>query len=229
MPAASFTKEWKDIKASFEVATKRKKPSEKLLGLFRKGTGLESAFATLDRAIGSDDLDEAKKAYATAKKAADAYQRTLIKAAMAEKDKEVQKDTSNMMVELFKLVESAETAMKKTGQIADINSLSDFAKLMKTKAGNRLAEGARKEYNEEALLFLEAMVKKNYFTKTYNDFIAENGKNQVNIPGRLRTEFETAFEKDNLKSAPWAEAVHEVLLLINNDVIPRINRTAGDS
>lgn len=49
MPLHSKTL-WKAIKLKFEGTVGKKKPSEKLFGVFRKSSGLESAFEAVDKA-----------------------------------------------------------------------------------------------------------------------------------------------------------------------------------
>lgn len=56
MPLAAS---WKTAKTTFETATGKKKPSEKFLGVFRKGTGIESALKDVDGAKNAADLRKA--------------------------------------------------------------------------------------------------------------------------------------------------------------------------
>lgn len=53
--------DWKTAKTAFETATGKKKPSEKFLGIFRQGTGIESALKEVD---GAKDAAALRKALA---------------------------------------------------------------------------------------------------------------------------------------------------------------------
>ncbi|MBL8799014.1 MAG: hypothetical protein JNM56_34330, partial [Planctomycetia bacterium] len=67
-----FAQDWTNAKKNFENKTKQKKPSEKVLGVFRKSSGLEKATQALDNALNKCDLadmDRAAKGYATASSA----------------------------------------------------------------------------------------------------------------------------------------------------------------
>jgi hypothetical protein len=76
----ALTDDWKSAKSLFETATKKKKPSEKFLGVFRKGTGVEGALKKADAAKTAADL---RKALTEFKKEAELYTKTL-KAAAAD-------------------------------------------------------------------------------------------------------------------------------------------------
>lgn len=65
-----FAPVWKAAKTKFETSTNKKKPSEKFLGVFRKGTGVESAVKALDSAKKGEDI---RKALASFKAAYTAY------------------------------------------------------------------------------------------------------------------------------------------------------------
>jgi prefoldin subunit 5 len=56
---------WKKAKKKFEETTGKKKPSETILGLFKKSSGIEAACAALDKAADARDLDQLKKAHTT--------------------------------------------------------------------------------------------------------------------------------------------------------------------
>jgi hypothetical protein len=71
-----FADDWKKAKTTFEAATKAKKPSESFLGVFRKGSGIESALKDADSAKTAGDL---RKAVAALDKASTAYTATLDK------------------------------------------------------------------------------------------------------------------------------------------------------
>lgn len=64
----TLKEEWKAIKTSFETATGKKKPSPKLLGVFRSGTGLEAALDKVDKATTKAECKTAVNAFATKKR-----------------------------------------------------------------------------------------------------------------------------------------------------------------
>lgn len=72
----SFADQWKTAKEKFETATQEKKPSPKFLGVFRKGSDLDSALKTLTSAKTRKDV---VKAVATFDKAASDYCNKLTK------------------------------------------------------------------------------------------------------------------------------------------------------
>lgn len=65
-----FAPVWKAAKAKFETSTSKKKPSEKFLGVFRKGTSIESSVKALDAAKKGEEI---RKALASFKAAYTAY------------------------------------------------------------------------------------------------------------------------------------------------------------
>lgn len=213
----NFAAKWKELKIDYEAATDREKPSEKFLGVFRKKSGLEAAFTTLDAALKKEDVDGAKKAFETVEKAADLYQKVLFKAVSSEKNKGIQDDTKILMKKLNDLIEDAEITRKITGQITDIKNLRDFTKLMRSPAADRVSAFARKVYSEEILSFLVAMSSKDHSGKVYKAFIKNN---DVNIEASLQKK----FKEDELQDAPWEEATKEVLGIFNNNVIHGLNK-----
>jgi hypothetical protein len=62
-----YAEDWKTAKTAFETATNKKKPSDKVLGIFRKGSSIADALKTLDAAKTQPDKVKAviafKKAY----------------------------------------------------------------------------------------------------------------------------------------------------------------------
>lgn len=217
-----FAPQWKEIKVDYEAATDRKKPSEKFLGLFKKPTGLEAAFKSFDEALKKSDVEAAKKAYDTIKKAADTYQKTLSKAVAAEADKEIKKDTQIMVKKLDDLVEESDMAWQSMAKLPRIVTLKDFARLMKTPAGERVEEFLKKSHREETLKFLQAMIRKDYSVKVYKEFIKDN---DINVSDKLIAE----FKEDDLKNAPWDEAALQVVRLFNTNTVVEMNRQAGVS
>ncbi|GJQ29055.1 MAG: hypothetical protein HBSAPP03_09390 [Phycisphaerae bacterium] len=65
-----FMPAWKTAKTAFETETNKKKPSEKFLGVFRKGTGIEDSLKKLDSAKKGEDI---KKALASFKSSYTSY------------------------------------------------------------------------------------------------------------------------------------------------------------
>lgn len=104
----SFAKLWADAKAAFTKASKRKKPSEKFLGFFRKQSGLETATADLDKAIDKASLDNLKALSVALEKftaAKDNYMKTLT---AAQKREEEPANYKNACIELRKKLEAME-------------------------------------------------------------------------------------------------------------------------
>ena len=214
MPA--YVAQWKAIKAGYETATSRKKPSDTLLGVIKTKTGLESGFAAMDAALKKSDVKEAQKVLAALEKSATAYRKVLVKAAVAEKNKDIQKETNKMMDDLEELIESSQLSIRDAGKIPKVGSLREFSALMKTPAFDRIEEFAKSKYRTESLDFLVAMLKKDYSAKTFKTFIKDN---DINIPSHIVAK----FDEDNLKSAPWDEATSEVLTLFYTNIIKPMN------
>ncbi len=59
----SFLNQWTDAKQEFETATQRKKPSEKVFGVFRQSSGLEDALKVVDKAVEKQDTKALKVAF----------------------------------------------------------------------------------------------------------------------------------------------------------------------
>lgn len=92
----SYEAAWKQAKRDFEQATGRKKPSEKFLGVFRKGTGVESAAKDLDKAIKKGDADGIRKAVDALAKASKDYVGLLRAAAKDAKNKDIERDIDDL-------------------------------------------------------------------------------------------------------------------------------------
>jgi len=219
MPIASYKKEWEGIKANFERATNKKKPSEKLLGIFNKSSGIEKAAGAFDAALKKKEPKAITTTFEALQTAATAYQNTLAKAAAAEKNKDVQAETKVMLLELTNLLDEAEDAEDEaTPKLKSCGTIGGFSKLMKNKdKGKQVHDYAKKVYSTEIVGFLEAMVKKDHSPKTYKTFVKDN---DVNISGSLHEK----FNEDDLDSAPWDEATKEVLKQFNDNIIVAINR-----
>lgn len=69
-----YQQEWKTAKANFTKATGKKKPTEKFLGFFRKGTGVEAALKDFDKA---NTFAQKEKACLTAFKSKESYSKVL--------------------------------------------------------------------------------------------------------------------------------------------------------
>lgn len=61
-----FAPVWKAAKTKFETSTSKKKPTEKFLGVFRKGTGIESSVKALDAAKKGDEIRKALASFKSA-------------------------------------------------------------------------------------------------------------------------------------------------------------------
>jgi hypothetical protein len=220
MAIASFEKEWKDIKKNFEKATNKKKPSDKFMGVFNKSSGLTPATAAFDKACDADDKAAAQKALENLHDVADSYEKVLARAAAAETDKTVQAETKVMIGEIENLLKEADKAVKEVGQIPLCSSLNDFSALMKNKInGPRIRDYAKRTLNTENLDFLFAMAKKDYSQDTFDTFIKDGSKEEINIDAGLRAR----FDPKDLRSAPWGKATDEVLKLFNDNIITKVN------
>ncbi len=219
MAIASFEKEWQTIKTNFERATAKKKPSEKFMGLFNKSSGMTPASRKLDQAIANEDKAEADKALADFDRVGSAYQQVLGKAAAAETDKTVIAETKVMIGEITGLQKEAETTVEKVGAVKRVGTLAQWAAQMKNKAlGARITDYAKRTHNDDLLLFLGTMVKKDYSTKTYDTFVKPGSKYEINIDDTLRSKFDPA----NLRAAPWGDATSVVIDLFNNNIINKL-------
>jgi hypothetical protein len=92
----SYEASWKQAKKDFETATGRKKPSETFLGVFRKGSGVESAAKELDKAIAKGNPDGIRKAVEALAKASKDYVALLRAAAKDSKNKDVERDIDDL-------------------------------------------------------------------------------------------------------------------------------------
>ncbi len=81
-----FQYDWKAGKKDFESTTKRKKPSEKILGAFRKSTKIEAALAALDKACEDCKPADYRKAYVKFTTAKVAYTKILVAAQSNDKE-----------------------------------------------------------------------------------------------------------------------------------------------
>lgn len=107
----SLAEEWKSAKVIFEGATKKKKPTEKFLGVFRKGTGIDAALKKADAAKTASEL---RKALAEFQKEAENYTKTL-KAAAAD-PKSVKPEDKKHYVDSTVKLEKALEQLTVTGE-----------------------------------------------------------------------------------------------------------------
>lgn len=220
MAIESFVAEWKTIKDNFEKATAKKKPSDKFLGLFNKSSGITPAAKKLDEALDDGDRKPADKALGDFKKTCAAYQQTLAKAIVAETDKTVVAETKVMVGEINEMVRQAETAVTDIAVIKRVGSLAQWAAQMKNKStGPRITDYAKRTHNDDLLLFLGAMVKKDYSVKAYDTYVKPGSKYEINIDDTLRSQ----FVPTDLRNAPWGKATEVVLDLYNNNIINKLN------
>lgn len=214
MPA--FLAQWKKIKTDYEAATDRKKPSDTFMGVFKGKTGLDTGFTALDAALKKADLKVAQKAQETLEKSAMAYRRVLVKAAVAEKNKDIQKETNKMMDKLEELVDSSQLSIRDAGQVPSVASLREFSALMRTPAFDRVEAFANKTHRTESMNFLIAMVEKDYSAATFTKYIKGN---DVNIADKTIA----GFDEADLRNAPWDAATREVLVLFRQNIIKPLN------
>ena len=219
MAMDSFADEWKFIKKNFEKTTAKKKPSDKFLGVFNKPSGITPASVKLDKAIDAGKKDDAAKALEGFTKTCKAYQQTLAKAAIAEKDRTVSTGIKVMIGEISHLMTEAEKTVAGFGSPPKIDTLSQWVALMKHKIFSpRITECAKKNQCPRILLFLGAMAKKDYSAKTYDTFIKDGARFEINIGSKLRKE----FDPNDLDSAPWAEATGAMVHDFNEGIIKQM-------
>ncbi|MCA1941487.1 MAG: hypothetical protein LDL26_10850 [Caenispirillum bisanense] len=101
----NYQAQWKAAKDKFTKATGKKKPSEKVGGLFRKSSGIEDATKGLEQALAKPDAEKIAKAEQTFAKARDAYVKTLEKAAAAEKADDYKKEVAALAKALDDILE----------------------------------------------------------------------------------------------------------------------------
>ncbi|MDX2131076.1 MAG: hypothetical protein SFY69_03370 [Planctomycetota bacterium] len=141
-----FVDTWKTAKKSFETMTHKKKPTDKFLGVFRKGTGVEEALKSLDKAKTGAELT---KALATFKSAAATYTGLLEKTATdpssvkAEEKSTYVAATNNLKAALKKIEEDA-------GKIA--STMGDVGDKDKTTADEQMQKALIKEAEEHIKL-----------------------------------------------------------------------------
>jgi hypothetical protein len=108
----SFTERWKQAKSKYETSVKEKKPSEKLLGVFRKSTGIEPACKDLDAAIAKGKRSDGERALNALKRAGQEYLELLNRTLETESAVLKQLRTSTLKAMLDELLIDAHNAIK---------------------------------------------------------------------------------------------------------------------
>ena len=220
MAVASFEKEWKSIKTKFEQATKKKKPSEKFLGIFNKASGLTPATVAFDKALATHNLQPIETALKALRKTAGEYRTTLDKAAKAEKDDAALLLMKIMDKDIDDLLAAAATQAVEACRIARCANLAAFIALIQSKGtGERVREYMKKTHNEDMLAFLLTMAKRDYSNKTYQTFFAPNAKFELNLSSNLSGQ----FDPNNLGQAPWEQVTKEMLEQVHLNVVQQLN------
>ncbi len=107
-----------------------------------------------------------------------------------------------MIGEIINLLDEAEKAIKDVGKLKWCSRIEDFSNMMKNKSNaERIIEYAKKTHNQELVLFLAAMAKKDYSAKTFNTFVKEGSPQEINIDSGLREK----FTEDNLRQGALGE------------------------
>lgn len=155
-----FAPAWKAAKTEFETATHKKKPSEKFLGVFRKGTGIESAVKALDSAKKGAEI---RKALDSFKSAYTGYL-TLLDTA-AKDPKSVKPEEKNAYI-------SATAKLKSALQKIE----ADAARVAEEAATVGDKEGTTADAQLQKSLIAEAEARIALREQVYKDAIALNGK-----------------------------------------------------
>ena len=89
--------DWKTAKKKFEAKTKRKKPSEKVMGVFGKSSGIEGSLKLLDAAIAKKMPQLLPKLLSQWMKVYTAYKKTMEAAIKKEGSPDYSKDVTNIL------------------------------------------------------------------------------------------------------------------------------------
>ncbi len=124
-----FADDWKTAKTAFENSTKAKKPSDSFLGVFKKGSGIESALKDADKAKTVGDLKKAVEAF---KKASGDYTTLLDKSindpkAVASDAKKAYADASKTLKAALEKILASALATVETLANADKKTVVDPA------------------------------------------------------------------------------------------------------
>ena len=103
--ATKMKDDWVEAKTDFKTITGKKKPSEKFLLVFRKGSGIESSLGKLDEANEKKDIKALKTALDTFSKAKEKYSKVLTKA--------ISKEEKGTKVALLKALKVLKTRLEK--------------------------------------------------------------------------------------------------------------------
>lgn len=141
-----FVDAWKTAKKNFETMTHKKKPTEKFLGVFRKGTGVEESLKNLDKAKTGAEITKALAAF---KAAATTYTGLLEKAAADPAS--VKADEKSTYISA---VNNLKNALKKieTDAAKVAEGMSDVGGKDKTTANDQLQKTLIKEAQEHIAL-----------------------------------------------------------------------------
>ena len=93
----SLLADWKTAKKKFEAKTKKKKPSEKVMGVFGKSSGIEDSLKLLDAAITKKMPQLLPKLLSQWMKVYTAYKKTMEAAIKKEGSPEYSKDVTNIL------------------------------------------------------------------------------------------------------------------------------------
>lgn len=139
----SFAAEWKAAKTQFEIATDRKKPSSKFLGL-RKGASLATATKALDDAL----LDGNAAQVARAKKVFDDARVSYLKVLQKAAHEDGSVDMRPEMVKLDRALEDIayrfDEACKKLGASAQARDREIAAERRKVEQWSKLASEVKR-------------------------------------------------------------------------------------
>ena len=215
---------WKAAKVNFEKKTGKKKPSDKVLGLFSAPTaGIETSLKTIDT---KGDLAGKINGLRSFRKAATAYQKVLkeaAKAAKGEGSKVFAEECDTLSATLDQLDEEALEALGDVLPDGDkgLVALVKDSQLAKLFEGFAKKESSLEEWEAFSLLAKKLDSKKaKAFHETY---IA---KEIINLPGSVRKPcleaYEAAYGSSGGDKKAKAKAADKLASLINTDVAPQV-------
>ncbi len=183
-----FVDAWKTAKKNFETATHKKKPTDKFLGVFRKGTGVEESLKNLDKAKTGAEIT---KALASFKAASTTYTGLLEKAAADPTSVKADEKATYIAA-----ANNLKNALKKieTDAAKVAEGMSDVGGKDKTTANDQLQKTLIKEAQEH--IALREQVAKDAAT-----LLDSLKKNHAAMNGRVAScEKQVAAAKDAAKS-----------------------------
>lgn len=139
----SYLQDWTNAKKTFETKTKEKKPSEKVMGIFRKSSSLEKACQGLDGSLGKNNLAEMSKAAESFAGSAKSYQELLSKSSKEDKGTDYQAQ----VVQLSKALDEIQEGFEKAWAAKLLEQVEVFHKLVQNEQTvvEKLQEEATKE------------------------------------------------------------------------------------